>query len=181
MHHNPPVGSATREILLGKHSCLGPTDPQIRGFAAMGILAEVDRAIEDIRQEPLKGLVWQQVFAKYPPAFISDCERSIEGVRSMVRDWLADNMLSKESDPLSEANKVISELMNYSGTTEHAHHFLMDKCREIGLKVVAIEDDQALQEDVLSVHHAYMATFARTNTVKLIDNSDGQTWTVDSA
>lgn len=172
------IACATREVILGKHSCLGPTDPQIRGFAAMGILAEVDRAIEEIRKEPLKQLVWQQVFAKYPPAFISDCERSVEGVRTMVKGWLLDNMLKDEPDPAGVAEAVINELMNYSGTTEHGHHFLIDKCEEIGLKVSALEADQKLQEAVLSVHHAYMASFARSNSVKIIDNSDGETWAV---
>lgn len=172
------IACATKEILLGKHSCLGPTDPQIRGYAAMGILAEVDRAIDEIKKEPMKQLVWQQVFAKYPPAFISDCERSVEGVRAMVRDWLEANMLAKEAEPRKCAEQIINKLMDYSGTTEHGHHFLMDKCKEIGLKIVAIEDDQDLQEDILSVHHAYMATFSRTNSFKVIDNSDGQTWTV---
>jgi len=172
------VACATKEVLLGKHSCLGPTDPQIRGFPAMGILSEVDRAIDEIRAEPLKQILWQQVFAKYPPAFISDCERSIEGARGMVKVWLKENMLSGHDDPEKCAEAVVNELMNYSGTTEHGHHFLIDKCREIGLTVSAIEDDQKLQEDILSVHHAYMASFARTDSLKIIDNSAGETWTV---
>ncbi|OPH84242.1 hypothetical protein B2M20_02930 [Nitrobacter vulgaris] len=68
--------------------------------------------------------------------------------------------------------------MDYEGTTEHSHHFLLDKCREIGLNVTAIEDDQSLQEDILSVHHAFVATFARTSAIKVIQNATGANWTV---
>jgi len=173
------IACAARKILLGKHSCLGPTDPQIRGFAAMGILAEVDRAMEEIKAEPMKQILWQQVFAKYPPAFISDCERSVEGARTMVKDWLENNMLAAAGDPGEAAETVVSKLMDYNGTTEHSHHFLIDKCIEIGLDVEAIETDQEFQESILSVHHCYMASFARSNSLKIIDNSNDETWIVD--
>ncbi|OPH84243.1 SDH family Clp fold serine proteinase [Nitrobacter vulgaris] len=92
------IACASREILLGKHSCLGPTDPQVRGHPAMGVLAEVDRAIKEMKAEPLKQIVWQQVFSKYPPAFIADCERSVEGTRRMVAEWLETNMFASEAE-----------------------------------------------------------------------------------
>ncbi|MEH2561624.1 ClpP class serine protease [Bradyrhizobium sp. AZCC 2289] len=133
------IACAARTIVLGKHSCLGPTDPQIRGFAAMGILAEVDRAMDEIKENPMKQILWQQVFSKYPPAFISDCERSVEGARTMVKEWLEQNMLASEADPHSAAETVVSKLMDYAGTTEHSHHFLIDKCAEIGLRVEALD------------------------------------------
>ncbi|MGJ5120972.1 SDH family Clp fold serine proteinase [Bradyrhizobium oligotrophicum] len=175
------IACAAQKVFLGKHSCLGPTDPQIRGYAAMGILAEVDRAMEEMKKDPMKQILWNQVFAKYPPAFISDCERSVEGARAMVKEWLEKNMLSGQPDPAAAAELVMSKLMDYSGTTEHSHHFLIDKCIEIGLTVEAIEADQETQERILSVHHCYMASFARSNAIKIIDNSDGQTWSVDGS
>jgi ClpP class serine protease len=170
------IACACREVLMGKHSCLGPTDPQVRGHPAMGIIKEIDRALEEIKVEPLKQLVYQQIFAKYPPAFILDCERSINGSREMVEQWLSGNMLASEEDPNSAAKSTVEHFMNYDGTTEHGHHFLIDKCREMGVKVLAIEEDQALQEDILSVHHAFVASFARTTAIKIIQNAAGATW-----
>ncbi|MEY9220664.1 SDH family Clp fold serine proteinase [Bradyrhizobium ottawaense] len=172
------IACASYEILLGKHSCLGPTDPQVKGHPAMGVLAEVDRAIKEMKVEPLKQIVWQQVFAKYPPAFILDCERSVEGTRKMVAAWLEANMFEAEDDPAEKAKAVTQQLMDYEGTTEHSHHFLIDKCAEIGLEVYAIEQDQDLQESILSVHHSFIATFARTNSIKVIENAIGANWTV---
>jgi ClpP class serine protease len=156
------IACASKEILMAKHSFLGPTDPQVRGHPAMGILAEVDRALVEIKKEPAKQFVWQQVFAKYPPAFILDCERLVDGSREMVTTWLKNNMLSGKADPDKAAKETVKKLMDYMGTSEHSHHFLIDRCREIGLNVTAIEDDQALQEDVLSVHHSFIATFSQT-------------------
>lgn len=174
------IACAAKAIVMGKHSCLGPTDPQLHGSPAMGILAEVEKAIEDIRKEPLKQILYQQVFSKYPPAFIRDCERSRDGCRAMVAGWLAENMLAHEADPQAAAATIMSQLMDYAGTTAHNHHFLIDKCREMGLNVVALEDDQELQEDVLSVHHSFVASFARTNSIKVIQNSEGSTWSIDA-
>ncbi len=174
------VACACREILMGKHSCLGPTDPQVKGYPAMGVLAEVDQAIKEIKIEPLKQLVYQQVFAKYAPAFILDCERSVAGSREMVTAWLSNNMLVNEVDPKRKATSIIDSLMDYMGTTEHAHHFLVDKCRDMGLKVRTIEDDQELQEDILSVHHSFVATFTRTKSIKVIQNANGANWIIDA-
>jgi len=172
------IACAAREVVLGKHSCLGPTDPQVKGHPAMGVLTEVDRAINEIKKEPLKQILWQQVFGKYPPAFIADCERALEGTREMVSAWLRQNMLAGGNDPAAEAKALVDRLMDYSGTTEHGHHFLIDKCQEIGLRVSALEDDQQLQEHVLSVHHVFGATFAKTSALKLIQNAGNGIWTV---
>jgi ClpP class serine protease len=174
------IACAAAKIVMGKHSCLGPTDPQINGLPAMGVLHEIDRALEEIRADPLKQLVWQEVFRKFPPGFIANCERSKTGTERMVTDWLAGNMFSAYADPKTQATKVVSELMNFSGTTEHGHHFLAEKCEEMGLKIEALEADQALQEIVLSVHHSYVASFARVRTLKFIENSNGASWNVSS-
>ncbi|NPD19732.1 S49 family peptidase [Rhodophyticola sp. DY48A3-103] len=172
------IACASKEIILGKHSCLGPTDPQVRGHPAMGVLAEVERAIFEIKREPMKQLLYQQVFAKYPPAFILDCERSVEHSRAMVVSWLTTGMFKDEADPQKHAETAVAALMDYEGTAEHSHHFFIDQCLGMGLNVKALEDDQELQEEVLSVHHSFVATFARMSAIKIIQNANGGIWTV---
>lgn len=174
------IACASSQIMMGKHSCLGPTDPQVRGLPAMGILAEVDQAVDEIKKEPMKQLVWQQVFSKYPPAFILDCERSVSGTREMVSGWLRQNMLRGHADPTAAAEAIVARLMDYKGATEHGQHLLIDKVREIGLTVVAIEDNQDLQGAILSAHHSYVATFARSSTIKIIENARGGNWSVSA-
>lgn len=96
----------------------------------------------------------------------------------MVADWLASNMLNDSKDADSDAKAVVEQLTNFKETTEHGHHFLSDKCREMGLKVSDLEEDQELQEHVLSVHHSYVASFARVRSIKFIENSIGSSWNV---
>ena len=144
----------------------------------MGVLAEIDRALDEIRKDSLKQILWQQVFSKYPPAFILNCERAIAATRAMVTDWLKDGMLSAEDNPQAAAERAVAHLMDYDGTSAHSHHFLIDKCKATGLKITELEADQQLQERVLSVHHTFMATFGRQNTIKIIENSAGNIWAV---
>lgn len=174
------IACAANTIAMGKHSCLGPTDPQVNGIAAMGVLEEVDRAIQEIKQEPAKQIIWQQVFAKYPPAFIRNCERAIDATRTMVNDWLQAGMLSSATDPAKAASEAVKQLMDYGGTSAHHHHFLTDKCQQIGLNIIEIETDQDFQEDVLSVHHSFMASFSRMSAIKIIHNSNGGIWAVNT-
>ena len=43
-----------------------------------------------------------------------------------------------------------------------------------GLKIVPLEDDQLLQDKMLSVYHAVMLTFEKTNCVKIIESHEGK-------
>jgi serine dehydrogenase proteinase len=172
------IACASKEIVMGKHSSLGPTDPQVNGVPAMGVIHEIETALEEIAKNPAKQIVWREVFSKFPPAFISNCERSIEGTREMVRTWLIDNMFRGKEKPFELANEVVDQLMNFQKTTEHGHHFLKDKCRKIGLNITDLEESQDLQECVLSVHHCYVASFARVRSIKFIENSIGSSWNV---
>jgi ATP-dependent protease ClpP protease subunit len=172
------VACATSSIAMAKHSCLGPTDPQINGIPAMGVLAEIDRGIQEIQKDARKQIVWQQVFGKYPPTLILNCERAVAATRTMVKDWLQAGMLAGETNPAEAATKCTSALMDYSGTSTHSHHFTIDHCKAIGLKVTEIEADQDFQEAVLSVHHSFVATFSRLPLLKIIQNSNNSTWTV---
>lgn len=174
------ISCSAKEIYMAKHSCLGPTDPQVRGLPAMGVISEVEKALEEIKEDPLRQFVYQPVFAKYVPAFLTDCQRAIGHTRQMVQEWLKGNMFSGDDNPEFNASKAIEGLMDYEGTSGHDHHFLRNKCKEIGLKVLNIEDDQDFQEHVLSVHHAFTATFALTTCIKLIENSDGANWIVNA-
>ena len=144
----------------------------------MGVLVEIDRAIVEIKKEPLKKIVWERVFDKYPPAFINNCERAIDATKAMVGDWLRHGMLSGSSDPDTAVAQAVKQLMDYGGTSAHAHHFLIDKCISIGLKITDFDKDPELQDAIVSVHHAFMATFARDKAIKIVENSPGNVWAV---
>jgi hypothetical protein len=49
----------------------------------------------------------------------------------------------------------------------------LEKAKSLGLNVKALEDDTALQDAVLTVHHALIHTMSSTRVIKIIENHTG--------
>lgn len=167
------VACACKQIVMGKHSSLGPIDPQLGGIAAHGIIEEFDRARVEIQNSPAAVPLWQPIIAKYPPTLIGECQKAIDWSEEMVKRWLVTGMFAAEDDPEGMANRVIAELADHALTKSHGRHISMERARELGLAIVALEDDDELQEAVLSVHHACVTTLGETRIIKLIENHNG--------
>jgi len=167
------IALSCREIVMGKHSSLGPIDPQIGGLPAHAVVEEWKRAHEETKADPSRMPFWQMVISKYPPGLIGACEKAIEWSEEMAREWLATGMFSGDADAAGKAKAVIDEIGSHAATKAHNRHISAAKAESMGLKVVALEDDQVLQEAVLTVHHACMLTLSDTPIVKLIENQNG--------
>jgi hypothetical protein len=167
------VACSCKKILMGKHSSIGPIDPQIRGIAAYGVLEEFQKAAEEIREDPAKLQVWQFIIAKYHPTLIGECQRAIIWSNDMVKQWLMSGMFNGEDNAEQKANKIVLDLGDHILTKSHNRHISIDRAKELGLKVLALEDDDDLQEAVLTVHHACIQTLSATPAYKLIENHRG--------
>lgn len=167
------IACACREILMGKHSSLGPIDPQFGGVAAHGIVEEFNRAHEEIKKDQSRAFIWQPIIAKYNPTLIGECEKAIQWSNEMAKEWLASGMLKAQPDRVAKADAIVKELGDHALTKSHARHLSASRCKQIGLTVNMLEDDQALQDAVLSVHHACILTLAGTGAFKIIENHDG--------
>lgn len=167
------IACACKEILMGKHSSLGPIDPQYFGMPAHGVVEEFQRAYREIKTDQSKIPIWQPIIAKYHPTLIGECEKAIEWSFEMVKSWLLSGMLEGEEDAEMIVDEILTELGDHALTKSHARHLSADKCKEAGLKVVMLEDDHKLQEAVLSVHHATIQSLTSTNAVKIIENHQG--------
>jgi len=167
------MACACKEIVMGKQSSLGPIDPQFGSIAAHGVVEEFRRAYEEIKKDPAKIPVWQPIIAKYHPTFVGECEKAIEWSNEMVRDWLARGMFNGIARGPTLIDGILAELADHALTKSHARHLSSEKCRAIGLKVVNLEDDDELQELVLSLHHACILTLGATGAFKIIENHSG--------
>lgn len=170
------IACASLSIVMGKHSSLGPIDPQIHGVPAHGVLEEFERAVREIKEDPNRILVWREVIGKYQPSFIGDCEKAIDWSNEMVKEWLVTGMFAGKTnpDPEERAEKVIRELGNHALTKSHDRHISIDRALDAGLEVIPLEDDPELQDVVLSVHHATTITLAGTAASKIIENQLGR-------
>lgn len=167
------ISCACKEILMGAHSSLGPIDPQFGGLAAHGVCEEFERARREIAQNMAAIPLWQPIIAKYNPTLIGECEKAIEWSNEMCKTWLVSGMFHGLQDAEQRAERVLSEIGSHALTKSHARHLSINKCKEIGLKITALETDQKLQESVLSLHHACVHTLSATNAGKIIENQAG--------
>lgn len=168
------VACACKTILMGKQSSLGPIDPQLRGLPAHGIIEEFDKAKEEITRNQATIPVWQPIIAKYHPTLVGECRKAIDWAEEMVEELLLTGMLNNDAGKEDTAKKIIYELGDHALTKAHARHIPPSKCKSIGLKIEMLEDNQELQDAVLSLHHACIHTLSTTNGSKIIENHEGK-------
>lgn len=168
------IACSAKEIWMGKQSSLGPVDPQFNGIPAHGVLEEFEKAYKEITEKPETVPVWQPIIAKYSPAFLGECEKAIKWSNELVSEWLERNMLKEDDDKEEKIKTILKELGDHSVSYAHNRHLPSEKCKEIGLVVFNLEDDQELQDKVLSVHHIYFHTLSSTPAFKIIENQNGQ-------
>lgn len=186
------IACSCKSILMGKQSNLGPIDPQLGLLSAHGIIEEFKRAYDEIKTAQINAIknpadpnliaevnakiaLWQPIVAKYTPALIGECEKIIEWSESIVKEWLSQNMFSDfEQDKLSSTiDQIMKELSDHRVNKSHDRHISMQKCIDLGLKIEKMEDDQNLQDLVLSIHHSCMHTLSGTPAIKIIENHNG--------
>ena len=167
------IACACSEIVMGKQSNIGPFDPQFGGIPAHGVLEEFENAIESVKRDPLSTPIWQAIINKYHPTFLGECEKAIELADLIVKNWLVSGMFKGDAEAVQRADNIVLALNDHAGTKTHSRHLHIEDAIGFGLKVVQLEDDPDLQDLVLTVHHAYMHTFANSHAGKIIENHNG--------
>jgi hypothetical protein len=168
------IACSCSEIWMGRQSSLGPVDPQFNGVPAHGVIEEFNRALTEIQVNPQTIPLWQAIVAKYPPAFLGECEKAIKWSSELVTTWLLRNMLDDDADKNEKIKRIVTEIIDHSISYAHNRHLSSKKCESIGLRIKHLESDQELQDKVLSVHHIYFQTLSSTPAFKIIENHVGK-------
>lgn len=167
------IACSARKIYMGKHSSLGPIDPQIGDIAAKGVLEEFKTAKKEIAQDQGSYLVWKTLLERYRPSFIDSCQRAIEWSKSTTSKWLKEVMFEGDENADKKSESVVSFLSSPDEHFAHERHISLDDCMSSDLKIVQLEDDQDLQNIVLTIHHAFMHSLQQTNAAKIVENHLG--------
>jgi hypothetical protein len=173
-------------IVMGKHSQLGPIDPQVSingapPMPARTILDQFDRAKKELAANPSLLPAWAPVISQYGPGLLEMCEKSEELAKGLVRDWLAEYMFRERSNATELAKQIAAFFGDYTLHKSHNIGIFRDQAKSVGLVIDNLEDDESLQDAVLSVHHATMLTFQSTMCLKLIENDLGRGFYVNGA
>lgn len=175
------MACAAKEIIMGKHSSLGPIDPQFNQIPAYNIRMEFEEAMSDLQKNPQNAQYWAIKLQQYPAAFLKTAIDAIELSDKLAEEWLGTCMFDK-SNPSDKKTirTIVDKLNDHDDSKAHSRHFDIEFCKGIGLKIESLEDNPELQDLVLSVHHVFIHTLANTPAVKIIENQNGKTMIAQS-
>jgi len=173
------IACACDTIVMGKHSAIGPIDPQVtfptrNGHStapAHAILSEFMQARQEILTDPRTAVLWAGRIQNYPPGFLQMCQDAIRLSEDKVAEWLDMYMFATAE---KKGAAIAKWLANAGEHKTHGRPIGIDKAVEIGLVIEPLEDDQRLQDRVLPVFHAAAITHELTDCMKIIENHEGR-------
>jgi hypothetical protein len=178
------IACAANKIVMGKHSYLGPIDPQLRLQTPLGvqqipahtILRQFERAQQEATT-PALFAAWLPMLQQYGPGLIVTCKNVIELSEELVRTWLSRWMFEGRENAKDLADAAAKKLNDHSLHKEHGRFLARDKIRELGIVVEDLEATQEFQDAALTVFHAFSHTFTMAQHVqKIVENSIGKTF-----
>lgn len=175
------ISCAADVIVMGKHSFLGPIDPQFiiqtplgeRMVPAQAILEQFNLAVDECK-DPTKVAAWYPMLSQYGPGLLIQCMNASEMSEDFVKRWLKACMFKKDPNKNAKARKISQWLSNHAYFKSHGRHIPRQELEKRGLNIEHLEKDQTLQDNVLSVFHATTHTFGFTPAVKIIENHLGK-------
>ena len=166
-------------IVMGRQCQLGPTDPQLmvenRPFSAHSLVEQLDEATAQISGNPILAHAWAPVLRSFGPALLQEARKSISYGKTLVKDWLQKYMFAEESDREGLA-EAVAEHFGGSQHGSHGRRIDRDEARHQHLNVIDLEDNQRLQEEVLTLYHLSTIPFEQGPAAKSVVSSNGRLW-----
>ena len=89
------IACSCKEILMGKHSSLGPADPQILGMPARTAIEEFELAKKEMEENPKSIPFWTTLLEKYPTNFLFECRNSMDWAKDILEKSLKYSMFNE--------------------------------------------------------------------------------------
>lgn len=162
------IAVSCKSIIMGRQSCLGPFDPQFNGVPCQSAIREFYKAVDDVAANPASLGLWQTIISKLNPTFLALCEQADQLSEELTESILLDKQLD------NEGKKKIKDVFQKNENSKiHSRHINRDKCKDAGLNIIDLEDDQKMQDLVLGIHHCCMILGEQSNILKIVENNIG--------
>lgn len=175
------LACSANSIVMGKHSFIGPIDPQMILQTKLGVSSVPAQAIVDqfrmAQKEckvPEQLNSWFPILEQYGPALIIQCENAIQLSEELVSKWLSKYMFANKHGSKKQSKNLAKYLLNHRDFKTHSRHIDRDEAKKRGLIIENLEEDQEFQDLVLSIYHATTHTLSLPNPVKIIENHLGK-------
>jgi hypothetical protein len=175
------LACSANSVVMGKHSFLGPIDPQLitqtdgvrRAVAAHAIIEQFRLAQKECR-DPTLLPSWLPILRQYGPALIVQCQFQIDLSKKLVSEWLAKYMFAGSANANEKAADTANKLADHGEFKSHGRFLSREEVKGLNIVVSDLESDQAFQDAVLSTFHAATHTMSATPTAKIIENHLGK-------
>lgn len=119
------------EIVMGKHSYLGPIDPQFilntplgtRAFPAFSFIEQFEQAKKEISEKPNTLKAWLPILQSLAPATLVEANKSIEFTREIVKEFLEKYMFNGQNN--SKADDISGHLSNHKNFNSHGKNWIL--------------------------------------------------------
>lgn len=177
------------EIVMGAHSELGPIDPQIviptpegqRFAPAHALLRDFKQAKEECAQDVNVLPAWTPILRSYV-GLLEFCRQQISLSIDIVAGWMDRYMLQHRAYGFSDEQRRAKarEIAEYFGSEAsyerfrtHSRPVRIGELQRLGMRVTPLEDNDDLQDIVLSIYHATDMT-VRPPIAKIVENHLGK-------
>lgn len=174
------MSCAADEVYMGRHSFLGPIDPQIimqtslgaRSIPAQAILDQFEKARAECA-DPRNLAVWLPMLQQYGPDLLVQCTNVSNLSVELVTDWLRSYMFKGQANATEKSTALAAWLGRHQEFKTHGRHLNREVLKQHGMNVFELEADKLQQDYILSIFHATTHTFTGTGAVKIIENHRG--------
>ena len=182
------ISLASDLLVLGKQGQLGPIDPQFvignKTHSARAIQEGFSKAKEDIENDTKLAHLWAPILQNMGPSLVLEANKALSYSKELVANWLNVRMLKNISNEDERRQKAdnIAAYFNAEDTSDHGQVHVHGqrigaaKLQELGLKLELLENDQNLQNDVLTAYHLMTLIFEMTSSLKFIASDRGKMW-----
>jgi hypothetical protein len=172
------VALSANSIVMGRQSQLGPIDPQLQtpqGMIPSGAITRTfERAQKECAEDPTRLSGWVPTLQQYFPGLLEICDDATRLARTLAEDYLRENMFHDSASGSDLARKAAEFFADDQIHVAHARGIRREQLEDLSLTIEHLEASDELQDAVLSVHHAYMHTFALTPATKITENHLGR-------
>lgn len=168
------------KLIMGRQSQIGPIDPQIplggRTVSARAIVEQFKKAKEELSEDLRLAHLWAPVLQSLGPALIQEAQDALDYSEEMVKGWLTKRMFRGKSDALHAASEAASYFNKASVHKSHGRRIDREEARSQQVYVDDLEEDQNLQEWVLTAYHLVTLAFEKSPATKILASNLGRLW-----
>lgn len=174
------IALSSNRLIMGRQSQLGPIDPQMpfskNYVSARAIVDQFERAKAEILANRDLAHVWAPILQSLGPSLLMEAQNALDYGEGMVAQWLENRMFSKQPDAKTKAIKAAHFFSDATSHKSHGRRIDRDEARTQDIVIDDLEDDQLLQEAVLTAYHLLTIIFEKGPASKVLMSHHRRQW-----